>query len=148
MPWRNNKNQEEKSSTVTGKHFEAGTEKEKIIGEILSINENKLNRGEIEGLLKKAADLIRTRVDYKFILILLFLKRISDKWELEFENAKKEAIEDGLSEEEADLEAKNSAYHDFNFPEEFLWDNIRKDVSTLPEKMSLALKTLAEKNPQ
>lgn len=122
--------------------------KEKIIGEILSINENKLNRGEIEGLLKKAADLIRTRVDYKFILILLFIKRISDKWELEFENAKKEAIEDGLSEEEADLEAKNSAYHDFDFPEEFLWDNIRKDVSTLPEKMSLALKTLAEKNPQ
>jgi len=43
------------------------------------IKEYKLTRNDIEGILKKAADLIRTRVDYKFILILLFLKRISDK---------------------------------------------------------------------
>lgn len=121
--------------------------KEKIIGEIFAINNNKLDRGEVEGLLKKAADLIRTRVDYKFILILLFLKRFSDKWELEYDKAYKEAIEDGLSEDEAKQEAKNSAYHDFDFPPEFLWDNIRKDVSTLPEKLSHALKTLAERNP-
>ncbi len=121
--------------------------KEKIIGEIFALNNNKLDRGEVEGLLKKAADLIRTRVDYKFILILLFLKRFSDKWELEYDKAYKEAIEDGLSEEEAKEEAKNSAYHDFDFPSEFLWDNIRKDVSTLPEKLSHALKTLAERNP-
>ncbi len=121
--------------------------KEKIIGEIFAINNNKLDRGEVEGLLKKAADLIRTRVDYKFILILLFLKRFSDKWELEYEKAYKEALDDGLSEEEAKEEAKNAAYHDFDFPSEFLWDNIRKDVSTLPEKLSHALKTLAERNP-
>jgi len=121
--------------------------KEKIIGEIFAFKNNKLDRGEVEGLLKKAADLIRTRVDYKFILILLFLKRFSDKWELEYEKAYKEAIEDGLSEVEAKLEARNSAYHDFDFPEEFLWDNIRKDVGTLPEKLSHALKTLAERNP-
>ena len=37
----------------------------------------KLGRGDIDALLKRAADLIRTRVDYKFILILLFMKRIS-----------------------------------------------------------------------
>lgn len=43
----------------------------------------KVGRGDIDALLKRAADLIRTRVDYKFILILLFMKRISDKWELE-----------------------------------------------------------------
>ncbi|MDP3103838.1 MAG: type I restriction-modification system subunit M, partial [Candidatus Methanoperedens sp.] len=121
--------------------------KEKIIGEIFALNNNKLDRGEVEGLLKKAADLKRTRVDYKFILILLFLKRFSDKWELEYEKAVKEAGEDGLSEDEAKEEAKNAAYHDFDFPSEFLWDNIRKDVSTLPEKLSHALKTLAERNP-
>ena len=51
----------------------------------------KLGRGDIDALLKRAADLIRTRVDYKFILILLFMKRISDKWEMEFEEAYKEA---------------------------------------------------------
>lgn len=122
--------------------------KEKIVNELFAINEDKLGRDDIEGLLKKAADLIRTRVDYKFMLILLFLKRISDKWELEYEKEYKDALKDGLSESEAKKEAKNAAYHDFDFPEEFLWDNIRKDVSTLPEKLSRALKTLAERNPQ
>lgn len=63
------------------------------------IGTGELTREDLEGLLKKAADLIRTRVDYKFILILLFLKRISDKWKVEFECAYREALEDGLSEE-------------------------------------------------
>jgi type I restriction enzyme M protein len=107
-----------------------------------------LTRADIEGILKKAADLIRTRVDYKFILILLFLKRISDKWEIEYEEARKEALEDGLSEEDAEEEARKASYHDFDLPEEYLWDNIRKDVSKLPEKMSKALKVIAERNPE
>ncbi len=119
-----------------------------IVGELLTINKNAIGRSEIEGLLKKAADLIRTRVDYTFILVLLFLKRVSDRWELEYEKACKEAMEDGLSESEAKQEAKSSAYHDFDLPEEFLWDNIRKDVSRLPEIFSKALKVIAERNPE
>ena len=46
----------------------------KSFAEILKISSERLTRSDIEALLKKAADLIRTRVDYKFILILLFLK--------------------------------------------------------------------------
>jgi type I restriction enzyme M protein len=107
-----------------------------------------LGRGEIDGLLKRAADLIRTRVDYKFILILLFLKRISDKWEMEFDEAYREALADGLSEEEARAEAKRDEYHLFNLPEEFLWENLRKDVSGLTERFSRALKVVAERNPE
>lgn len=122
--------------------------KEEIIGDLFTVKRGELTRSDIEGLLKKAADLIRTRVDYKFILILLFLKRISDKWELEYEKAYKEALEDGLKDTEAKKEAKNTAYHDFDLPDEFLWDNIRKDVSTLPEKLSQAFKNIAQKNPE
>jgi len=107
-----------------------------------------LTRGDVDGLLKKAADLIRTRVDYKFILILLFLKRISDKWELEFEQAYNEALADGLSKEQAKQEAKSAAYHDFDLPEEFLWDNIRKDVSMLPVRFSTGLMKIAERNSE
>ena len=55
-----------------------------------------LNRETIDRILKKAADLIRTRVDYKYILILLFLKRISDKWELEYDKAYNKAIKKGM----------------------------------------------------
>ncbi|HAW60083.1 MAG TPA: restriction endonuclease subunit M, partial [Actinobacteria bacterium] len=122
--------------------------KEEFITETLSIKTNELTRGDLEGLLKKAADLIRTRVDYTFILVLLFYKRISDKWELEFEQAFKEALEDGLTEEEAKGEAKNSIYHDFDIPDEFLWENIRKEPARLPENFSMAMKALAERNPE
>ncbi|MDH5769355.1 MAG: SAM-dependent DNA methyltransferase, partial [Nitrospirota bacterium] len=61
--------------------------REEIISETFSITRNQLTRGDLESLLKGAADLIRTRVDYAFILVLLFYKRISDKWEMEFEKA-------------------------------------------------------------
>jgi type I restriction enzyme M protein len=110
--------------------------------------EEKLGRGDIDALLKRAADLIRTRVDYKFILILLFMKRISDKWEIEFEEAYKEALADGLSDEEAKAEAKRDEYHLFNLPEEFLWENLRRNVSGLTEQFSKALKAIAERNPE
>lgn len=108
----------------------------------------KLGRGDIDALLKRAADLIRTRVDYKFILILLFMKRISDKWEMEFEEAYKEAKADGLSDQDAKAEAKRDEYHLFNLPEEYLWENLRKNVSGLTEQFSKALKAIAEQNPE
>jgi type I restriction enzyme M protein len=121
---------------------------EEMISETLTISKSQLTRGDLESLLKGAADLIRTRVDYTFILVLLFYKRISDKWEMEFEKAYKEAIADGLKEEEAKEEAKNSIYHDFDISEELLWENIRKDPARLPENFSKAMKALAERNPE
>ncbi len=120
--------------------------KDDIVKSIFNVET--LSRSDIEGILKKAADLIRTRVDYKFILVLLFYKRISDKWELEFQHAYEQAIKDGFNEKEAKQEAKNSTYHDFIIPEDYLWENIRKEVTKLPEKFSEALKVLAEKNQE
>ncbi len=122
--------------------------KEQVISEKLSLESKRLTRGDLEKLLKSAADLIRTRVDYTFILVLLFFKRISDKWELEYENAYRQALADGFSEEEARIEAKNTVYHDFDIPEEFLWENIRKNPARLTENFAKAMKTLAERNPE
>jgi type I restriction enzyme M protein len=76
------------------------------------------------------------------------MKRISDKWEIEFEEAYKEALADGLGEEEAKAEAKRDEYHLFNLPEEFLWENLRRNVSGLTEQFSKALKAIAERNPE
>jgi type I restriction enzyme M protein len=76
------------------------------------------------------------------------LKRLSDKWEVEYKQAYEEALEDDLNEKDAKEEARKSTFHDFTFPEEFLWENIRKDVNKLPEKLSQALKSLAELNPE
>jgi type I restriction enzyme M protein len=122
--------------------------KEDILTETFPLNKNSLTRGELESLLKGAADLIRTRVDYTFILVLLFYKRVSDKWAMEYDNAYKEALEDGLSKTEAQGEAKNSMYHDFDTSEELLWENIRKQPARLPENFSKAMKILADRNPE
>lgn len=118
------------------------------IAAILEPASGQLTREELERLLKRAADLIRTRVDYKFILIPLFLKRISDKWEAEFAEAKAEAEADGYSETEAEAEAAKKTYHAFDLPQEFLWENIRKSGQTLPEIFSRALKDIGERNPE
>jgi len=118
------------------------------LSERLDTSKKELTRGDLEGLLKGAADLIRTRVDYTFILVLLFYKRVSDKWEMEFDHAYKEALADGLSEKEAKKEAKNSIYHDFDISEELLWENIRKEPARLPENFSMAMKAMAERNPE
>ena len=67
---------------------------------------------------------------------------------MEFDKAYKEALADGLKEEEAKEEAKNSIYHDFDISEELLWENIRKDPARLPENFSKAMKILAERNPE
>ncbi|MEA3431911.1 MAG: class I SAM-dependent DNA methyltransferase [candidate division WOR-3 bacterium] len=122
--------------------------KTEMISETLTIEKEHLTRSDLETLLKKAADLIRTRVDYTFILVLLFFKRLSDKWEIEFDNAYSEALRDGFRNEEAKKEAKSSMYHDFDILEDYLWENLRKDPARLPENFSMAMKTLAEQNPE
>jgi len=104
-------------------------------------------KDDLINLLKQAADLIRTRVDYTFILLLLFYKAYSDKWEKEFEEEKKKLIEIGWEEAEAVKEAASEYYHTFNFPQEYLWENIRRDPQRISEKFSIAMKRLAELNP-
>jgi len=121
---------------------------EKKLAELIPADKTQLTRGDLESLLKGAADLIRTRVDYSFILVLLFYKRISDKWEMEFEQTRKEVLADGLNEKEAREEAKNSTYHDFDIPEGHLWEDIRKDTARIPENFSRAMKLLAERNTE
>ncbi len=104
-------------------------------------------RDQLINLLKQAADLIRTRVDYTFILFLLFYKAISDKWEKEFEETKIGLLNKGWEEIEAIREAETEPYHTFNFPKECLWNNVRKEPQKISEKFSMAIRKIAELNP-
>jgi len=110
----------------------------------------KVTREELNSLVDRAADLIRTAVDYKFILVLLFLKRLNDLWKTEKLQAKERLIKEaGLSEEEAEEEAeKVEAYHTFNIPGEYLWDEITKDVKNLPERLATGISEIAKLNKQ
>ena len=59
----------------------------------------KISREELNSLVDRAADLIRTAVDYKFILVLLFLKRLNDVWKSEKEKLKERIMKEvGLPE--------------------------------------------------
>jgi len=103
----------------------------------------------LEGLLKKAADIIRTMVDYRFILLLLFLKRLSDVWVDEYEEVKADLVAKGWPEDEAEEEAKAKAYHKYHVDEECLWDNIRRGPpAKLPERLARAFKRLEDLNPE
>jgi len=121
--------------------------REEVLSFYFSLGGGEVTREDLERLLKRAADLIRTRVDYTFILLLLFYKALSDKWVVEYRQAYEEALADGLSEEEARLEAEKAIFHEFDLPKGYLWDEIRKNVANLHEKFSEALKTIASRNP-
>jgi len=125
--------------------------KRKKIYQLLPLTPPKTNnlttKDQLISLLKQAADIIRTRVDYTFILLLLFYKAYSDKWEKEFEEKKKELIQKGWEEKEAVIEAETGPYHTLNFSRDFLWESIRKEPDKISEKFSQAMKELAKSNP-
>lgn len=81
-----------------------------------------VTREELNSLVDKAADLIRTAVDYKFILVLLFFKRTNDLWTKEKEEAKRRLMDDAkLAEKEAEEAVeKPEDFYTFNIPKQFL----------------------------
>ncbi|MEM3368467.1 MAG: class I SAM-dependent DNA methyltransferase [Nitrososphaerales archaeon] len=108
----------------------------------------KVTREELNSLVDRAADLIRTAVDYKFILVLLFLKRMNDFWKTERLRYKERLLKEaGLPEEEAEKEAEKFDYT-FKIPKQFLWDEITKDVKNLPERLATAISEVAKLNTE
>ena len=109
----------------------------------------RVTRDDLNSLVDRAADLIRTAVDYKFILVLLFLKRLNDLWKVEELQVKARLVkESGLSEDEAGKEAERGVYHIFNIPKQFLWGEVTKDVKNLPGNLATAIGETAKLNPQ
>jgi type I restriction enzyme M protein len=110
----------------------------------------KLTREELNSLVDRAADLIRTAVDYKFILVLLFLKRLNDIGKREKLQVKERLIKEaGLSEKEAEEEVEKEEFHTFPYiPKQFLWDEITKDVKNLPERLATGISEIAKLNKE
>jgi len=123
--------------------------REKIykLNELFPKTNHILTRQELDNVLKKAADIIRTSVDYTFILLLLFYKTMSDKFKREYEKKYKELLKKGLGESEVREEVERREWYDFYIPQNFLWENLGKDPLKLSENFSKALKNLAQLNP-
>jgi len=112
------------------------------------LSPKKVTRDELNSLVDRAADLIRTAVDYKFILVLLFLKRVNDFWKTERRQYKERLLKEArLSEKETEEQAEKLDYT-FKIPKQFLWDEVTKDVKTLPEKLATAISEIAKLNTE
>mgnify|MGYP000333039807 FL=1 len=90
-----------------------------------------VGRNELIKLLKSGADLIRTAVDYKVLLLFLFYKTVSDKWHSIVDGY----IKEGFSREEAYLLA-NSDYlvlYDEREGRLYSWREITRSRETIKE---------------
>jgi len=90
-----------------------------------------VGRNELIKLLKSGADLIRTAVDYKVLLLFLFYKTVSDKWHSIVDGY----IKEGFSREEAYLLA-NSDYlvlYDEQEGRLYSWREITRSRETIKE---------------
>lgn len=112
--------------------------------------QNSVSRNGLNALVDRAADLIRTAVDYKFILVLLFLKRLNDVWKRERELAKKRLIDEGgLTEKEAEEEVERIGdFYTVNIPKRYLWDEVTRDIKNLPEKLATSISEIAKLNKE
>ena len=107
-----------------------------------------VTRGELDTLLKTASNLIRNRVDYTFLLVLLFYKAISDKWRFQYEETLRKLIEEqGIPREFAEELAQSEIYQAFTIPEGYLWQDIMNKPDPVGELL-IALKKIAEANPE
>lgn len=91
----------------------------------------KASRDELIKLLKSAADVIRTAVDYRVLLLLLFYKVVSDKWN----KIVAKYIEEGFEAEEA-YSLANDEYvklYDEEKRELLTWEEIARKPETIYE---------------
>jgi type I restriction enzyme M protein len=108
-----------------------------------NIGSKKPSKDEVLRLLKSAADVIRTAVPYESILLLLFYKVISDKWEAIAERE----IANGLSKEEAYSIANDEYIRLYDEREDKLysWSVVSRSAESVKE-IEKALIKIAEMN--
>ena len=103
-----------------------------------------LSVAQLEQYLWSAADILRGSIDssdYKtYIFGLLFLKRLSDRFEEEAEKL----VADGVSE---DVAWTDPDEHQFFVPDRARWDAIQKRATNIGETLNKACAALEEQNP-
>gem|GEM_PF-2956495 len=95
--------------------------------------------------MKSAADLIRTTVDYEVLLIFLFYKAISDKW-----NTRKQEFLDKVSNEQQANIVANSGFYKLYNPQEdelYTWQEVTKDTDSI-RLLYNALMVISELNKE